>query len=468
MPTTPLLDIDGQPLFSVQLQAILEGLDGNGVAGQSDLAVTAGSGDNETSIAPGTAEYNDTEATLGSTTTKTHSDGPSGNDVRWDLLAFDTSANSVVLREGTATAPSNGPTPPGLQSDEVLLALVYIETGQTNFGSDAVLDSRVPTAQGGVATSVSDDGTTVVAEPTDINFDDNLDVTDDGDGTVSVTGTASASVSDDGTTAVSEPTDINFADYLSVIDDGDETASVTIPTEKTAPENTLSTLWNVPVTSAASDGDTIGFKFSINGQLHLGIQTETDGSGNIGTGGNGGVVADVPLRVNDTAQLGEIATGGDITAGNQSNIIYDFSKNEVPRDVVDLNKSRALTNGDTVTVSDASQHLLAAQSIDAGQICFVDNATLTGPLGQPVSSGIDLELVTLDNSGGFTSQTTIHSGDGSAVYDRPPLGSFYENTSGFEQTVGILVDNQSGSSEEVHASVHAEVRDGSGGGGGGL
>lgn len=80
----------------------------------------------------------------------------------------------------------------------------------------------------GGGASVSDDDSEVVAEPDDINFGDNLDVSDDGDDTVTVdfSGTVGHSVSDDGSEVVGEATDVNFGTALSVSDDGDGTVTV--------------------------------------------------------------------------------------------------------------------------------------------------------------------------------------------------------------------------------------------------
>lgn len=79
-------------------------------------------------------------------------------------------------------------------------------------------------------TDVSDSGSHVVANTEDINFDANLDVTDDGDGTVTVSAQSSTDtttdVSDNGTTVVNQTDDINFGADLSASDDGDGTVTV--------------------------------------------------------------------------------------------------------------------------------------------------------------------------------------------------------------------------------------------------
>jgi len=175
MPTSPAIDANGQPLFDIQLRALSEGRDGNGVAGQSDLKVTDGTGDNESDIASGTAYYDGSSGSIGSTTTKTHSDGDGSND-RWDLIAFDVSSDSVVLREGTAAAD---PVPPDLQSNEVLLALVYIESSQTDFGSGDIVNWRI---LGGTGIVASNGGTTVVDRVTEIDAKAGLTGSDDSGG----------------------------------------------------------------------------------------------------------------------------------------------------------------------------------------------------------------------------------------------------------------------------------------------
>lgn len=77
-------------------------------------------------------------------------------------------------------------------------------------------------------TDVSDSGTQVLTDTTDINFSSNLTVTDDGDGSVTVdaSGGTAFDVSDNGTLVVSGPSDLNFATDLSVTDDGDGTVTI--------------------------------------------------------------------------------------------------------------------------------------------------------------------------------------------------------------------------------------------------
>lgn len=81
----------------------------------------------------------------------------------------------------------------------------------------------------------SDDGSAVVDGPSDINFGQDLSVTDDGDGTITVDASGSSQVSDtrtdvseNGSTVVSDTEDINFTNLLGVTDDGDGSVTVSV------------------------------------------------------------------------------------------------------------------------------------------------------------------------------------------------------------------------------------------------
>jgi len=83
--------------------------------------------------------------------------------------------------------------------------------------------------------------------------------------------------------------------------------------------------------------------------------------------------------------------------------------------------------------------------------------------GQPAPSGLDLVIATLDNSGTTLKVADIIVGDGTVLADETgdPLAS-YENTTGAEQTVAVLVDNGNfnsgtGSSQDVFATAHGQV-----------
>jgi len=107
------------------------------------------------------------------------------------------------------------------------------------------------------------------------------------------------------------------------------------------------------------------------------------------------------------------------------------------------------------TVSDTNQGIVVIDHLADGETAEVYKGALTLADGQAAPSSLDLKLVTLDNAGSFTARTTLISGDGSTVFDDEtgsPLGN-YTNSSGGGQTIGVLVDNGTGSAQDVMAAV---------------
>jgi len=102
----------------------------------------------------------------------------------------------------------------------------YLFPSNPSSGTDVARFQDLPSD---TRTDISDGGTTVVSDTSDINFASNVSVTDDGDGTVTVDATSTdtrTDVSNNGTTVVSETTDIDFTDLLVATDDTDGTGSV--------------------------------------------------------------------------------------------------------------------------------------------------------------------------------------------------------------------------------------------------
>jgi len=101
------------------------------------------------------------------------------------------------------------------------------------------------------------------------------------------------------------------------------------------------------------------------------------------------------------------------------------------------------SGAETGQVAASSQGILIVSSLEPGETVEVYRAVLTTDTVEAVSTGVDLELVTFDNAGGFTSQSVLAAGDGSTVYDDvtgSPLAS-YENTGTAAESIGVIVDN---------------------------
>lgn len=172
MTQTPALDANGQPIFEVQLQAMSEAAAGNGVASPSALEPTAGTADLDVDVAAGDVVYNDTTTSF-TATTVTLSAGDTED--RWDIIVADTAAGAVTVREGTA---AQYPTPPALGSDDVLIAVVFVEASATQIAGSDILSWRLQGGQGVI--DALDGGTTVVNGITALNALSQLTITQDG------------------------------------------------------------------------------------------------------------------------------------------------------------------------------------------------------------------------------------------------------------------------------------------------
>lgn len=110
---------------------------------------------------------------------------------------------------------------------------------------------------------------------------------------------------------------------------------------------------------------------------------------------------------------------------------------------------------ETGAVADTDQGILTVDELADGETVEIYKAALTTDTIEAIPSGVDLELVTFDNAGSFSSRSTLITGDGATVYDRVvgnPLAT-YTNNSGGSQSIGVIVDNGSGASVDVVARI---------------
>ena len=195
---------------------------------------------------------------------------------------FATSGGELVLQEGTSgsnnelTLATDGTVTLSdvTATDSITDASGTQHTGELADLSDTEADTRV---------DVSDSGSLILSEPTDINFTESgaasVSVTDDGDGSVSVDVSATdtdtdtrTDVSESGTTIVSETTDINFtassAASVTVSDDADGSVTVDISATDTDTQTDVSEGGNLIVSNT---GD-------INFDSGLSVTDDTDGT----------------------------------------------------------------------------------------------------------------------------------------------------------------------------------------------
>jgi hypothetical protein len=131
----------GNPFQEQFLTAVTEGLGGGGVVGRTDLKVSAKSDNSGVDVASGDLWQPDSTISFSSASLSA-SGGDSTYD-RWDLVAANTSTDTLVYNEGTA---ESNPTPPFPGSNEFPLAFVFVPANG-GVESSNVFNWRPPASQ---------------------------------------------------------------------------------------------------------------------------------------------------------------------------------------------------------------------------------------------------------------------------------------------------------------------------------
>lgn len=493
-------------LFEIAWRAVSEGLLGNGIVTAGDLQVTATASNRETEVAAGSAWYASGETSLGSADTGTHSAGDGTND-RFDTVAWDTSTSSVVRREGT---PAANPEPPDITGDELLLAWVYVPQNFDAPFSDSthIFNWRPHATQAANAkyddTAWTPTATTVkaaldelqeAAQATAYPFALGTDTDRDLDGS-NLVDTTLASValyeasngwfrnekvqalrnftSDEvfSTFPLVIGTDVAAhlagGDLLAAsggnkvydgtedhvprarVDDHKATTTVTSSTYTTSDEevvlvdtSTIGAASTITLASAdAADGNTIVVTDLSGAASTHNITVDTEGSETIHgetsktISTDGGALVFTSDGTNWALGGGGSGGGG---GGTEATEIFE--------------------GRESGSVSAGNQGILVVDNLAAGEKVEVYKAVLTTATVQAVPTSVDLKLVTFDNAGAFSTQATLITGDGSTVFDDQtgsPLGS-YTNSGTTAESIGVLVDNQTTSAQEIMAAVEGET-----------
>lgn len=237
-------------------------------------------------------------------------------------------------------------------------------------------------------TDVSEDGTQFQTDVDDINFGTNLNVTDDGDGSVTIEASSGTDtrtdVSDGGGTVETNVEDINFGSDLSVTDDGD--GSVTVDGSGTDTRANVSD----DGSQVVSDVDDINFG--------SGVSVSDDGDGSVTVSASGG--------------------GGDRQLWGDSTNVPANSKTIIVPEYI--------TSSETLTISEYAFHLVE---------------------GTAVPSGVNLVIVSYDGSGGVTIEQTIVSGDGATIYDHETTDVTFSPSS--DGNHAIAIENTNSDSEQI-------------------
>lgn len=105
------------------------------------------------------------------------------------------------------------------------------------------------------------------------------------------------------------------------------------------------------------------------------------------------------------------------------------------------------------------QGTVCIEGLPDGRTLEIDKVVCVTGSGKALPSGVSLELVEFDNSGSYSVEETLVSGDGATVHDRvagSPLAS-RENGSGSSLTIGVVVENTTASKVEAYAAVEGRI-----------
>lgn len=456
MPTADAFEWpQGEPLFEVMWRAVTESLAGNGIVNNGDFQVTATATTREIQVAAGTYFSVATETTLGSAETHTVSQGDASND-RWDTVWFDTGTGSSGVTEGTAGA---NPEPPDVTGDQEPLAFLYVPSGfNSTFSSDQILNWRA-TFSNEAQEVHYDDGTGVysvsnvdaaldelqeaaqaTAYPftlaTDTDRDLNGNDLDDAGTTVWDTSAGEVPQAQLGGPAASLTAHpLASADIATdAVTDSEIDATISITWTGVHTFDSALVMAEVATPSAAPAGyNRLYFK-------------SDDLLYKMDEGGTEATVGAVTLEDDQSQVIGAMSA---LNAGAGLSATDDGSG----EGTMDYEHAEAFEGRESGSVANGDQGILVIDNLPDSATVEVYKAALVNADGSAVASSVDLELVTLDNAGSFTSRATLITGDGSTVFDREtgsPLGS-WTNGTGSAQTIAVIVDNGSGGSVDIIA-----------------
>lgn len=513
MPTADKLDWpQGEPLFEVSWRAISEALAGNGILDADDFLVESTSNVREIQVAAGSVFYDGDEAT-GTGVTETLSVGDTDHD-RWDIVAFDTATETVVVREGT---PDVNPEPPDVTADEVLLAVVYVPAEfDSEFPSEFVQNWRTthqpsgnthyPDATGAfdvhtveAALDALEEAVQVTDYPlqlddldapfplpliTDLDLDGN-DLADD------TTTVWDASAGEVPQVVLGGPA-ANLSTYPLALADLDAPFALPSISDLDLDGNDLTddttTVWDAGETHVPRTAQELGqllavvdANFTVTTEEFVFVETAA-GDTTI-TLASSALGSSERTRVVQVIDVDGAADANPITVDTESNATIDGESTYI---IEDEHSGIALASDDTDwytagggtgvgsidyrtvfsgteggSVDDTEQGIVIVDSIQPNETVEIYKASLVAPDITPVATDVNLELVTFDNQGGYSVQESLIVGDGATVFDSErgdPLAS-YENNTGSETSIGVIVDNATGDPVEIFARVEGEIQE---------
>lgn len=408
MPTADQLQWpQGQPLFEVCWRAVSESSAGNGIQSAGDFNVTATATNLEIQVGTGTALYNGSETTMGTSQTHSLSAGDASND-RWDTVYFDTASGFSGVRQGTE---ETNPEPPDIQSDEILLAIIYVASGANDVADDDILNWRSEVVEAVKASSYPFGRDDIVTER-ETTGPHTSNVTTNGEEVLLVDTSGGA------VTVTLDASDANKGNIVSIVDVVGSANNNNITIDTSGSENidgdsskTIDT--NYGEKMFVSDGTNW---FSIGGGGGGGGSLSVSGphTSNYTTSGEDVVLVDTSSGgVSITIASSDVITGKDIS-------IVDVGGSASTNTITIL-------TGSSETIDGATDYFLQE---DYGEMGFVSDGTNWFSIStddqnyatNPLTSDLDLDSSSLVNSStnvltfNSSGDPTYYDGTGSKIY----------------------------------------------------
>jgi hypothetical protein len=496
----------GDPLFEVSLDAIAEGIDGNGVLASGDLQVTATANANEIQVAAGDLWYAGSVYSLGAAETHVLTDGNATYD-RWDSVVFDTGTGSSTVLEGNAEA---NPEPPSPAAGQVLLAYIYVASGETDvtdseiknfrvFSTDAA-DVRLNDSAGDYSSTEVEGALTEVVRNvlgTDVGaFGDVIDA--------DVTSTPTAG------TEQSYGFGVDGNTLLKLYAEADGSGGIQDRRRVELPESDfrlgepgVDSQNEIQNYTVDNNGNIIkaAWGFYAGGGWYLRLSDETNGTNlaemNLAASGifyfknqirdnKGNVIYDyaneyVPTNILQTIELGSDTdrnlSGNDLNDSAGPGTLYDSATGEFPRGVLDDEAATTVVSSSTYTTSDEEVILVDTATIGASSTITLASADLeqghtiiiSGLSGAAASYPITVETEGTETIDGVSSKTIstdyagatfVAEGNNWVVPSPPPLdpvkqveGAESGAVAAGEQGTLIFDHLQDGETLEIHKAV---------------
>jgi len=302
-----------------------------------------------------------------------------------------------------------------------------IQASGLNFGTAlSVTDDGdgTVTISGEGGTDIEDGGTSVTTNTGAINFGTALSVTDDGDGTVTVDGEGGADIEEDGTTVVSSTGAINFTSNLDVTDDGDGT--VTVAAESSTDTRTDVSDAGTQVVANVSDinfGSNISVTDDNDGTVTVSAQGGTDTRTDVSDGGT---------QVEES--VSDINFGSNVSVTDDGDGTVTVSSTDTNTDTrTDISDSGSNVVSDTSDINFGTDISVT----DDGDGSVTVDAQTTTDTRTDVSDNGSLTISDAEDINFSSNLDVTDDGDGTVTVDGAPAANISDNGT---QVVGGATD----------------------------